>query len=65
VEADLQDHEVVAVDEVDEAVFLGDASRPGAGQGASELLGFADAGERVAAGVVDQAVDALQAVPGT
>ncbi len=45
VEACLQDHQVVAVDEVDEAVFLGDASRPGAGQCVSELLGSADAGE--------------------
>jgi hypothetical protein len=29
VEACLQDDEIVAVDEVDEAVFLGDAPRPG------------------------------------
>jgi hypothetical protein len=58
----LQDPEVVPVDEVDEAVLLGDAARPGAGQGVSELLRFADAGEGVPAGVGDQAVDALEDV---
>ena len=43
VEACLQDHEVVAIDEVDEAVFFADASRPGSGEHVAKWLWFANA----------------------
>ena len=56
--AGLQDDKVVTVDEVNEAVLVGDASRPGAGEGVAQLFGFADTGERVAQGVGGEPVDA-------
>ena len=46
-EAGLEDHQVVAVDEVDEPMFLGDPARPCPGQHVSQWLGFPDAGDRV------------------
>ncbi len=39
--------DVVAVDEVDQSVFVVDAPRPAPGEDVSEWLGFADPGERV------------------
>ena len=60
VETGLQDHEVVAVDEVDEAVLLADAAGPGACEHMPEWLGLPDARDGVAERVVDQPVDALK-----
>ena len=59
VEACLQDHEVVAIDEVDEAVFFADASRPGSGEHVAKWLWFANARGGIPQGVVDQSVDAF------
>lgn len=61
-EARLQDHRVVAVDELHEAVFFGEASGPGAGQDVSEVLGLADTGEGLAFFALTRAglVQALQ-----
>jgi hypothetical protein len=60
VEARLEDHEVVATDEVYEAVFFADASRPGSGEHVAKWLWFADARGGVPQGVVDQSVDAFE-----
>jgi hypothetical protein len=59
VEACLQDHEVVAIDEVDESVFFAYASRPCSGQHVAKWLWFANALGGVPKGVVDQSVDAF------
>lgn len=55
----LQNHQVVAVDEVDEAVLLPDAAGPGAGEHMPEWFGLPDARHGVAERRVDQPVDAL------
>lgn len=47
VEAGLQDHQLVAVDDADEAVLLGDPSRPCAVEDVPELFGLADSGEGI------------------
>ena len=60
VEACLQDHEVAAIDKVDESVFLADASRPCSGQHVTKWLWFANALGGVPQGVVDQSVDAFE-----
>jgi hypothetical protein len=60
VKARLEDHDVVAIDEVDEAVLVGDAPRPRAGQRVLELLRFAYAGERIVQHVVNEPVDRLR-----
>lgn len=44
VESGLQDHEVVAVYEVDEAVFFADPAGPGASEHVAQRFGFADSG---------------------
>lgn len=62
-EAGLQDDQVVPLDEVDEAMLVGEAARPSAGEGVFKLLGIADAAEGVAAGVVDEPVDVLDHRP--
>ena len=49
-EACLQDDDVVAVDEVDEAVLLADTAGPGAGEHMPERFGLTDARDRVAEG---------------
>ena len=56
-ETGLEDDEVVAIDEVDEAVLLGDPTRPRPGQHVPQRFGFADSGGRVAQRVVEEAVD--------
>ncbi len=53
VEPDLQDDEVVAVHQVDEAVFFGDPPRPRAGEHMAKRFGFTYARGWVAEGVVD------------
>lgn len=58
--AGLQDHNVVAVDQVDEPVLLADASRPASSEGVAQGFGFTDAFEWVAQDVVDQPIDALE-----
>ena len=63
VESGLEDDQVVTVDEVDQAVFLGDAARPGPGEHVAKRLGFADPGDRVAQGVVDEPVDPFEGLP--
>jgi len=59
VKACLQDHEVVAIDEVDEAVFFAYASRPCSSEHVTKWLWFANARGEVPQGVVDQSVDAF------
>jgi hypothetical protein len=54
----LQDDDVVAVDEVDKAMFVVDASGPAAGKNVPKLLGFADAAQGVPENIVEEAVDA-------
>ncbi|GAB47568.1 hypothetical protein MOPEL_021_00030 [Mobilicoccus pelagius NBRC 104925] len=63
VETGLEDDEVVAVDEVDEAVLLGDPTGPCPGQHVAQGLGLADAGGRVAQRVVDEPVDPRETLP--
>jgi hypothetical protein len=60
VEACLQDHEVVAIDKVDESVFLADTSRPRSGQHVTKWLWFANALGGIPQGVVNQSVDAFE-----
>jgi hypothetical protein len=60
VEACLQDHKVVAIDEVDESVFFAYASRPCSGKHVAKWLRFANALGGVPQGVVDQSVDAFE-----
>jgi len=52
----LQDHGVVAIEEIDESVFLADASRPAAGEGVAQRLGFTDALKGVTEDFVDEPV---------
>jgi hypothetical protein len=51
VEACLEDHEVVAIDEVYEAMFFADASRPGSGEQVTKWLWFANTRGGVPQGV--------------
>jgi hypothetical protein len=60
VEACLQDHEVVAIDEVDESVFFAYASRPCSSEHVAKWLWFANARGGVPQGVIDQSVDAFE-----
>src|SRR5450759_4475448 len=60
VKACLQDHEVVAIDEVYEAVFFAYASRPCFGEHLAKWLWFANARGGVPQCVVDQSVDAFE-----
>ena len=60
VEACLEDHEVVAIDEVNEAMFFADASRPGSGEHVTKWFWFANTRGGVPQGVVDQSVDAFE-----
>jgi hypothetical protein len=53
VKASLQDHEVVAVDEIHQTVLIADPSRPRTGEQMTKWLGFADTGNRVSQHVVD------------
>src|ERR1022692_1013581 len=48
VESCLQDHDVIAVDQVDKPVFLADPPGPGAGEHVAERFGFANSGGGVA-----------------
>ena len=57
VEACLQDHKVVAIDE---SVFFAYASRPCSGKHVAKWLRFANALGGVPQGVVDQSVDAFE-----
>ena len=59
----LDDHKVVAIDAVHEAVRFGDPPGPAASEHVSQRLGLADTGGRVPQGVVDQAVDAPKRRP--
>ena len=52
----MQDHGVVAIDEIDESVFLADASRPAAGEGLAQRLGCTDALKEVTEDFVDDPV---------
>lgn len=60
VEACLQDHEVVPIDEVDESVFLTYAARPYFGKHVAKWLWLANAAGGVPQGVIDQSVDAFE-----
>src|SRR5664279_534666 len=60
VEACLEDHEVVVIDEVYEAMFFADASRPGSGEHVTKWFWFANTRGGVPQGVVDQSVDAFE-----
>jgi hypothetical protein len=59
----LQDHDVIAVGQVDQAMFLADPPGPGAREHVAQRLGFADSGGGVAQRIVDQAVDPLEGGP--
>jgi hypothetical protein len=48
VESGLQDHDVIAVYQVDQAVFLADPPGPGAREHVAERSGLGDSGGRVA-----------------
>ena len=52
--ASLQHDEVVLLNEVDQAMFGVDSSRPAALQDVSQRLRFADAGEGITQRVLDQ-----------
>ena len=56
----LEDHQVVAVDEIHEPVFLRDAPRPRPGCPVPELFGFPDPPEGIAEAGVDERVDPLE-----
>src|SRR5215467_13180807 len=60
VEPGLQNDQIFAVDEVDEAVFFGDPPRPGAREHVPQWFWLADAGRGIAQGVIDEPVDSLQ-----
>jgi hypothetical protein len=51
------DDDLFVRDDVDEAVLVIDPSRPGPGQVVPQRLGFANAGERIPADVLDELVD--------
>ena len=59
-ESGVQDHDVITVGQVGEAVFLADPPGPGAGEHVAERFGLADSGGRVAQRVVDQPADPLE-----
>jgi hypothetical protein len=61
--AGLEDDQFVVAGEVDEAVFLGDATGPGPLEGVFEWLGFADALVGIAQGVLDEPVDPFEDLP--
>src|SRR5262245_53570690 len=65
VESGLQNHEVIAVNEVDQPVLLADPPRPGTREHVAERFGFADPGRGVAQRVVDQAVGPVEGGPVT
>lgn len=48
---------VVAADAIDDPVVCGDPARPPAGEVTAQWLGLADAGERIAADVMDQCIN--------
>lgn len=60
VEPGLQNEEIFAVDEVDEAVFLGDPPGPSAGEPMAQWLWLADASGGIAQRIIDQPVDPLE-----
>jgi len=49
----LQDHDVVAFDQIHEPVLLVDSARPGAGECMTELLGLSDPGERITSHLIE------------
>lgn len=61
--ASLQCDDAVVRGEVDEAVLIGDATRPSALEDVSQGLRFPDPGERVAKRVLEEPVDPLQRRP--
>jgi len=61
--ASLKNHDVVAIDEVDQPVLLADPSGPAAGEGVAQRLGFADPFTGVPEDVVDEPVDAFEGCP--
>lgn len=61
--AGLEDDEVVAIDEVNEAVLLGDSSRPGSLKDMLERLGLPDALARMPQRIFDQSIDSLHHRP--
>ena len=58
VEASLEDDEVIAVDEVDEPVLLGDAPGPGPREHVPKRLRLTDSGGRIEQRVIDEPVNA-------
>ena len=65
VKASLQDHKVVAVDEMHQTVLVADPSRPGTGKQMTKWLGFADTCDRVSHRVADEPVDAPECASGS
>src|SRR4249920_3813566 len=59
----LHDDEFILTELVDEAVFIGDAARPVAGEVVGEAFGLSDALSRVPRSFLDHAVDALEDRP--
>ena len=56
-------HQFLAIDQVDQSVFLADPPGPGACEYVAERPGLADPGGRVAQGVIDQLVESLEVAP--
>jgi len=61
--AGLEDHHIVALDEVNESMLLVNPTRPSASESVTKLFGLADAGDGVASDVIQQPVDALERGP--
>ena len=59
----LQNDNVRIRDEIDEAIGLVDAPRPGSRQNVLERLGLADSCERISQHIQNEDVDALQSLP--
>jgi hypothetical protein len=63
VESGLQYDKVLAIDEIDQAVFLADPPGPGTREHVAKRLWLPDPGGWVAQGVIDQPVDPLEHGP--
>lgn len=60
VESGLQDHEIVAVNQVDQSMLFADSPGPGTSQHVAQWFGLAYPAARVAQRIVDETVDPLE-----
>ena len=61
--AGLENHHIVALDEIDESMLLINPARPGASESVTKVFGLANVVERIASDVIQQSVDALERGP--